>query len=81
MQIKITQNVFGSINASGNATKEYKVDEIVNCKEDWQKSMAQSFLDANFAIEVKVSEPESKKVAVKEKKATKTTKKKTSKKK
>ena len=67
MQIKITQNVSGSINASGNATKEYQVDEIVNCKEQWQKDIAKSFLDSGFAIEVKISEPESKKVVSKEK--------------
>ena len=81
MKIKIIQNVFGSANVHGNATREYKIDEIVDCKEDWQKNMAKSFLDGNFAIEVKVSEPDSKKVVVKEKKAPKVTKKKTSKKK
>lgn len=81
MKIKITQNVFGSANVHGNATREYKVDEIIDCKEEWQKVIAQTFLDNNLAIEVKVSEPESKKVVVKEKKAPKVTKKKTSKKK
>ena len=83
MKIKITQSVIGSANAHGNATKEYKVDEIIDCKEKWQKDIAKTFLDNNLAIEVKVSEPESKKVVSKEKKvptAGKPTKKKSSKK-
>ncbi len=81
MKIKITQNVIGSANVHGNATREYKVDEIIDCKEEWQQVIAQTFLDNNLAIEVKISEPESKKVVAKEKKAPKVTKKKTSKKK
>tara|TARA_R110000787_G_scaffold45335_2_gene110573 strand:- start:3667 stop:3891 length:225 start_codon:yes stop_codon:yes gene_type:complete len=59
MKIKITQNVFGSSNKHGNETREYKTDEIVDCKEQWQKDIGKSFLDDNFAIEVKVAdEPE-----------------------
>lgn len=80
MKIKITKSVFGSANLHGNATREYKADEIVDCKEQWQKDIAKSFLDSGFAIEVKISEPESTKVVSKEKKAPKVTKKKTSKK-
>ena len=71
MQIKMTQNAFGSINASGNATKEYKIDEIIDCKEDWQKSLGQIFLDNNLAIEVKVTAPKEKKVSKKKTKAKK----------
>ena len=73
MQIKMTQNAFGSANQSGNATKEYKKDEIIDCKEDWQLNIAKSFVDGGFAIEIKVTEPEETKVSKKKskKKATK----------
>ena len=71
MKIKMIQNAFGSINEQGNATRDYKADEIIDCKEDWQKLVGQAFLDSELAIEVKVAEPKEKKVA---KKKTKTKK-------
>jgi len=71
MKIKITSNVVGSTNVSGNATREYKADEIIDCKEDWQVSLANAFLDGGHAIEVKVASPEETKVSKKKTKAKK----------
>ncbi len=71
MKIKITKSVFGSANLHGNATREYKADEIIDCKEDWQKLVGQAFLDSKLAIEVKVAEPKEKKVVKKKTKSKK----------
>ena len=49
-------SVFGSSNVSGNATREYKQDEIVECKEDWQVVLGNIFLQEGQAIEVKVAD-------------------------
>jgi len=73
MQIKMTQNAFGTANKSGNASKEYKEGEIVNCKEEWQVNLGNSFVSSGFAMEVKITEPTEKKASKKvaKKKATK----------
>tara|TARA_R110000823_G_scaffold232606_3_gene359061 strand:- start:559 stop:786 length:228 start_codon:yes stop_codon:yes gene_type:complete len=75
MQIKITANVFGVANASGNATREYKIDEIIDCKEDWQVSLAQNLMDNGFAIETKTVKATEKKVTKKKVAKKKVTKK------
>ena len=76
MKIKMLRDVKASSNESGNATRIYKNDEIIDCKEKWQIDLANNFMSNNSAIEVKVDEPkETKKKAVKKK----TTKKKATK--
>jgi len=73
MQIKMTQNAFGTANQSGNASKEYKEGEIIDCKEQWQVDLGNSFVSSGFAMEVKITEPTEKKASKKvaKKKATK----------
>jgi|TARA_A100001388_G_C28614342_1_gene424427 hypothetical protein len=71
MQIKMLQDAEGTINASGNATKTYKKDEIVECDKPWQETLAKIFVDEGFAEEIKITKPtETKKAktAVKKKK-------------
>ena len=76
MKIKMMADVKGSCNESGNATRIYKTDEIIDCDKQWQKDIATNFINSNLAIEVKIDEPkETKKKAVKKK----TTKKKATK--
>jgi len=70
MKIKMLQRAIGSGNASGNDTKWYEQDEIVECKEQWQKDVGKTFVDAGLAMEIKTVEPEEKKV-VKKKTASK----------
>ena len=78
MNIKIVNDIEASANESGNATRIYKKDEIIECRHEWQKNLAQYMLDEGHAIEVKVTSPkETKKVAkkvAKKKKAVKKTK-------
>ena len=73
MQIKMTQNAFGTANQSGNASKEYKEGDIIDCKEQWQVNLGNSFVSSGFAMEVKITEPTEKKARKKvaKKKATK----------
>ncbi len=75
MQIKMTQNAFGTANQSGNASKEYKEGDIIDCKEEWQVNLGNSFVSSGFAIEVKITSPTEKKASKKVAKK-KTTKKK-----
>ena len=58
MQIKMTQSAFGSANESGNETKEYAKDEIIDCTKPWQITLAKVFLDEGFAVETKTAKPE-----------------------
>jgi hypothetical protein len=78
MNIKIVNDIEASANESGNATRIYKKDEIIECRHEWQKNLAQYMLDEGHAIEVKVTSPKAtKKVAkkvAKKKKAVKKTK-------
>ena len=57
MQIKMLQDAEGTINASGNATKTYKKDEIVECDKPWQETLAKIFVDEGFAEEIKITKP------------------------
>jgi len=76
MKIKMLADVKASCNESGNATRIYQNNEIIDCDKEWLKIVGQNFIDNNLAIEVKVDEPkETKKKAVKKK----TTKKKATK--
>jgi hypothetical protein len=70
MKIKMLQRTLGSGNASGNGTKWYEQDEIINCEEQWQKDLGKTFVDSGLAMEVKTVEPTEKKV-VKKKTASK----------
>ena len=57
MKIKMLFGAVGSANAQGSATKMYEKDEIIDCKEPWQETLAQQFMDAELAVSVKVVEP------------------------
>lgn len=57
----------GSGNSSGNGTKWYEQDEIVDCKEQWQKDLAKTFIDAGLAMELKVTAPKETKAEAKPK--------------
>jgi len=57
MKIKMLKNIEGSANKSGNASRMYKQDEIVDCSQDWQVNLANSFVTSGFAMEVKIDEP------------------------
>jgi len=65
MKIKMLNRVLGSGNESGNGTKWYEQDEIIICKEQWQKDLAKTFVDNGLAMEIKTVEPEEKKVVKK----------------
>jgi|TARA_R100000479_G_scaffold176210_2_gene129621 hypothetical protein len=57
MVIKMLKDVEASANESGNASKLYKTDEIIECKKEWQINLANVFLSSDLAIEVKVDKP------------------------
>ena len=44
MQIKMIANCKGTANASGNVCKEYKEGDILDCKEEWQVNLANTFV-------------------------------------
>tara|TARA_R110000796_G_scaffold207395_1_gene323707 strand:+ start:38 stop:271 length:234 start_codon:yes stop_codon:yes gene_type:complete len=67
MKIKMLLDAKGSANISGNAIKQYKRDEIIECNEAWQVNLAHVFVSEGFAIEVKMVEPTEKKKTVKKK--------------
>ena len=72
MKIKMLNDTLGSCNQSGNATKMYKQDEIVDCNQDWEVALANNLVSAGVAMELKVDEPkETKKKKVVKKKTTK----------
>lgn len=77
MKIKMLRDVKGSSNESGNATRVYKNNEIIDCDKQWKIELANNFISNNSAIEVKVDEPQETKAKTKKK----VTKKKTTKKK
>jgi len=47
MKIKMLRDVEGSSNKSGNASRIYKNDEIIDCKEKWQIDLANNFMSNN----------------------------------
>ena len=67
----MTQRALGSGNESGNGTKWYEQDEIINCEQKWQQDLAKTFIDSGLAIEVKTVEPKETKAKPKKKKAVK----------
>tara|TARA_Y100000004_G_scaffold194440_1_gene259023 strand:- start:1055 stop:1285 length:231 start_codon:yes stop_codon:yes gene_type:complete len=75
MKIKMIMNAVGSANASGNASKTYEKDEIMECNLPWQKDLARTFVDNGLAMELKMEEVKEKKKTsskkVTKKKATK----------
>lgn len=74
MKIKMLRDVKASSNESGNATRIYKNDEIIDCTQQWQVELAQNFMSNNSAIEVKVDAPKETKKKVVKKKTTKKSK-------
>jgi hypothetical protein len=68
MKIKMLQRTLGSGNKSGNGTKWYEQDEIIDCKEEWQKDLANTFVSSGLAIEIKTIEPTETKTKAKPKK-------------
>ena len=79
MHIKITSEIVASANSSGNQTKLYKKDEVVECNAKWQMEMAKNLVDSGFAMEVKIDAPKEKKVTKTAKKVSKKITKKTKK--
>jgi len=81
MKIKMLCDVSASANESGNATRIYKDSEIIDCKFQWQKDLANTLVQSNLAMEIKIDEPKEtkakKKVTKKKVTKKKTTKKKT----
>ena len=76
MKIKMLADVKASCNESGNATRIYQNNEIIDCDKQWLQDIGKNFLNGNLAIEGKVDQPkETKKKSVKKK----TTKKKATK--
>ncbi len=72
MKIKMLRDVKGSSNESGNATRIYQNNEIIDCDKQWKVDLANNFMSNNSAIEVKVDEPKETKAKTKtKKKATK----------
>lgn len=62
------KDTLGSCNQSGNATKMYKQDEIIDCNADWEVALANVFVTDGSAMEIKVDAPkETKKKTVKKK--------------
>ena len=71
MKIKMLADMKASCNESGNATRIYQNNEIIDCDKEWLKIIGQNFLDRNVAIEVKVDEPKEPKIKTVQKKTTK----------
>ena len=65
------QDTEASSNESGNQTRVYGQDEIVDCKEKWQEDLAKILVDGGLAMEVKAVAPKEKKTSDKPKKVTK----------
>ncbi|QDP61015.1 MAG: hypothetical protein Tp1123DCM1511741_4 [Prokaryotic dsDNA virus sp.] len=57
MKIKMIVDAVGSANESGNATRRYKKDEIIDCDTAWKQVLGKIFVDEGQAQELKVSEP------------------------
>jgi|TARA_R100000951_G_C2640360_1_gene180722 hypothetical protein len=80
MNIKMIEEIEASCNASGNATKIYKKDEIIECKEKWQVELANSLVASGLAMECKTVAPKETKKADKKPSAPKVKRKKSVKK-
>ena len=52
MKIKMVKDSVGASNQSGNQTRLYKADEIVDCNSEWEVNLANVFLAEEQAIEV-----------------------------
>lgn len=50
-KVKMIISTLGTANEHGSITRMYKVDEVLSTRESWQKTLAQSFIDAGMAIE------------------------------
>lgn len=53
---KIIVPKVGATNELGTESKLYVLDEVVEAKEDWQKSLMDAFVQNSWAIEVKVED-------------------------
>jgi len=85
---KIIVPKVGASNKEGTETKLYTLDEVIDAKQSWQKSIMDTFVTNGWAVEVKVMAVDSlektepvKSIKTTKKAAKKTTKKKTTKKK
>lgn len=63
MQIKMLKDAIGSANESGNVSKTYEKDEIIECNAQWQKDLGKIFVDSGIAEELKVVKPKETKKA------------------
>lgn len=59
MAYKIVVPKPAASNSQGTETKLYEAGEVVNAKEDWQKSIMDSFVANGWAIETKDVQSES----------------------
>tara|TARA_A100001011_G_scaffold361107_1_gene408961 strand:+ start:550 stop:786 length:237 start_codon:yes stop_codon:yes gene_type:complete len=71
MQIKMLQDAVGTANESGNVTKTYSKDEIMECNKPWQCTLAKIFVDEGLAQEIKITKPAETKTTVKKKRKVK----------
>jgi hypothetical protein len=51
MAIKMLMDVKGSNDENGTSTKLYKAGEELETAQDWQKNLAQRFIEAGMAVE------------------------------
>lgn len=68
MRIKMLVSCNGSANKEGSISSNYKRNEIYDMKEPWQKNIANAFISADLAVEVKTEEPKETKAKPKKRK-------------
>lgn len=75
-KIVMIKSSIGVANEHGSQTRSYQAGEEIEIKEDWQKALAQSFLEQGVANEVGGNQavPETKKQPAKGKRTTKKSK-------
>lgn len=75
-KIVMIKSSIGASNEHGSQTRNYMVGEELELKEDWQKTLAQSFIEAGVANEVGGNQavPETKQQPAKGKRTTKKSK-------
>ena len=63
MKIQITKNIIGTANELGSQSKMYVEGMVFTAVAEWEKKLAQQFMDAGCAKEIKTVAPtETKKV-------------------
>lgn len=57
MKIKITKNIVGASNEAGTQTKMYVEGSVFTPVQEWEKRLAQLFMESGHANEIKIVEP------------------------